>query len=94
MHDAREYLRFANAIKKAQTNPPCMETDPELWFPETGDGRGVARIAKRFCGDCPVQTECLTYALATNQQAGIWGGLTSKERQKLNRGRSRPRQAG
>ena len=91
MDDGREYMKLMDAIKKSRQNPVCMETDPELWFPDTGDGQSSARIAKNFCKECPVRVECLTYALKTKQFDGIWGGLTAKERQSL-RGRDRGRQ--
>ena len=94
MDYGKEYMKLMDAIKKSRQNPVCMETDPELWFPDTGDGRGAARIAKRYCGECPVQTECLAFAMKTNQYDGIWGGLTAKERQSLRgRGRGRPLQS-
>ena len=88
MTDAKAYLNLMKAIKKAGQNPVCMETDPELFFPETW---AQARDAKRLCGDCPVQNDCLRFALETNQQDGIWGGLTPEERRRL-RGLGRSRQ--
>ena len=77
-----------DAIKKARANPVCMETDPELFFPETWV---EARDAKKLCSTCPVRTACLAYAIETNQQDGIWGGLTPEERRRL-RGLGRGRQ--
>lgn len=41
--------------------------------------------AKKLCHGCPVISECLTYALDTDQEWGIWGGMTSKERRTLKR---------
>jgi len=86
------YAKLLHAIKASGQNPVCMETDPELWFPDTGNGRGDARTAKRFCNECPVKNECLSFALENNEQDGIWGGLTSKERSRL-RGLGRNRQS-
>ena len=88
MHDAREYLKLAKAIKEAPYAPPCMVTDPELWFASHEDEWQVPRVAKKFCSECPVRAECLTYALAVNEPFGIWGGLTPKERSAL-RGQGR-----
>ena len=34
---------------------------------------------------CPVAEECLEFALATNQEAGVWGGTTEEERRKLRK---------
>ena len=33
-----------------------------------------------------VASECLEFALATNQEAGVWGGLTEEERRRLRKG--------
>ena len=41
--------------------------------------------ARRICGACTVNDECLEFALATNQEAGIWGGSTEEERRKLRK---------
>jgi hypothetical protein len=39
--------------------------------------------AKRLCGRCPVQWECLKMALATNDEHAIMGGTTPAERERL-----------
>ena len=90
MQDAREYLKLAKAIKEAPYAPPCMVTDPELWFHSHDEDYSLPRVAKKFCGECPVRQQCLEYALKVNEQYGVWGGLTAKERQALQaKGRSR-----
>jgi WhiB family transcriptional regulator, redox-sensing transcriptional regulator len=33
-----------------------------------------------------VAHECLEFALATNQEAGVWGGHTEDERRRLRKG--------
>lgn len=60
----------------------CAEADPELWFPKVGE---PLRPARKICGDCPVREECLEYALDNDMQAGIWGGLTLRERRRVKR---------
>lgn len=55
----------------------CAQTDPEVFFPESGRN---ATDAKRVCRRCPVQAECLADALAHHDQFGVWGGLSAKER--------------
>lgn len=93
MQDAKEYLKLAKAIQDAPYAPPCMVTDPELWF-ASHDEDYLPRVAKKFCGECPVRQQCLEYALKVNEQYGVWGGLTAKERQALQgRGRGRPLQS-
>jgi WhiB family redox-sensing transcriptional regulator len=36
--------------------------------------------AKSICRVCPVNAECLDYALTIREPYGIWGGLTETER--------------
>ena len=66
----------------------CRDTSPELFFPIGTTGVALDQIdaAKRVCGECPVAGECLEFALATNQEAGVWGGLTEEERRRLRKG--------
>ena len=65
----------------------CRDTDPELFFPIGATGMALDQIlaAKSICAQCTVTSECLEFALATNQEAGIWGGATEEERRKLRK---------
>lgn len=67
----------------------CADLPSELFFPvgESGESADQIEAAKATCGVCPVQTDCLEYALDTNQIAGIWGGYTAEERRPLRRRR-------
>lgn len=69
----------------------CRDVDPELFFPdgEVKSDRAQVAMAKLICRRCPVSTTCLSWALASGQEAGIWGGLTEAERHRLLR-RTRP----
>ena len=53
----------------------CRDEDPELFFPVGNSGPALAQIAdaKLVCNRCPVTTECLTWALDSGQDAGVWG---------------------
>jgi WhiB family redox-sensing transcriptional regulator len=44
----------------------------------------IAR-AQDVCDECPVRVECLDYAIATNQDSGIWGGLDEEQRRSIRR---------
>ena len=73
----------------------CRDADPELFFPasDVRSARAQVKTAKLICRGCPVSATCLTWALASGQEAGIWGGLTEEERRRLHRGRGfRPAQ--
>ena len=65
----------------------CRDTDPDLFFPVGTTGPAIEQIetAKSVCRQCEVQRECLEYALATNQDSGIWGGTSEEERRALRR---------
>jgi WhiB family redox-sensing transcriptional regulator len=63
----------------------CKHAAPELFFPIGTTGAAFEEIeaAKRVCGTCPVQSECLEFALFSRQEFGIWGGTTEDERRLL-----------
>jgi WhiB family redox-sensing transcriptional regulator len=67
----------------------CRYTDPELFFPDRDmrSARAQVKTAKLICRGCPVSATCLSWALASGQEAGIWGGLTEDERRRLRRRR-------
>jgi WhiB family transcriptional regulator, redox-sensing transcriptional regulator len=69
----------------------CRDADTELFFPIGSTGPAVAEIsrAKAICAGCPVRQACLTYALATNQAYGIWGGYDENERRAMRRRQQR-----
>lgn len=60
----------------------CMQTDPEVFFPEKG---GSTKEAKRVCRECEVSVQCLASALRRGERYGIWGGLSERERRKLQK---------
>lgn len=69
----------------------CRDEDPELFFPIGSMGGALRQIerAKAVCRRCLVWQECLTWALTSGQDAGLWGGFTAEERRTLRRRGSR-----
>lgn len=65
----------------------CRHTDADLFFPVGSTGGAIEQIqaAKVVCRSCPVQDDCLRFALETNQETGIWGGKDETERHGLRR---------
>jgi WhiB family redox-sensing transcriptional regulator len=49
------------------------------------------RQALAICDRCPVQGECLAYAITTRQQHGVWGGKTQQELRRLVPNTDRPK---
>ncbi|MFD7202799.1 WhiB family transcriptional regulator [Streptomyces sp. NPDC059893] len=68
----------------------CAGEDPEVFFPVGTSGPALqdVRDAKRICHRCPVETECLEWALTTGQTTGVWGGTSETERTALLRANS------
>lgn len=69
----------------------CLTQDPELFFPLGDSGPAVDQVdkAKAVCRACPVMQECLSWALDTGQDFGVWGGMSEAERLTMRRRRSR-----
>lgn len=65
----------------------CRDTDPDLFFPIGTTGLAVDQIdsAKAVCRQCLAMDDCLEFALATNQEAGVWGATSEEERRKLRK---------
>jgi WhiB family transcriptional regulator, redox-sensing transcriptional regulator len=65
----------------------CRDTDPELFFPIGSAGPALLQLerAKQVCAGCQVRIPCLEWALATGQDAGVWGGTGEDERRALRR---------
>lgn len=64
----------------------CHNYSNELFYPKESRGIGYAAavaVAKEVCGSCPVRSKCLDYALKTDQQYGIWGGTTIRDRENI-----------
>lgn len=71
----------------------CAQVGGDGFFPEKGGltepARNAVSIAqaKRTCGHCEVRQKCLEYALENDERFGLWGGLSERERRKLQRDR-------
>ena len=72
----------------------CSGQPAHIWFPPGADAEEHATEAKQVCGGCPVSADCLEQALADREQHGIWGGLTTDERNDLLAARDRGRSEG
>ncbi len=72
----------------------CRGHSPGEFFTPVGTELRSERLdrereAKRLCWSCSVRGNCLSHALRTGEQYGIWGGLTFAERRRLAQ-RERP----
>jgi WhiB family redox-sensing transcriptional regulator len=69
----------------------CRQEDPELFFPVAQTGPGLAQLeqARTICARCEVRARCLSFALETVQDHGVWGGKSEDERRALRRAQLR-----
>ncbi len=68
----------------------CRDEDPELFFPDPrGPGLTQLELARAVCGRCRVRPECLSFAVETVQDHGVWGGTSEEERRAERRARLR-----
>jgi WhiB family redox-sensing transcriptional regulator len=71
-----------------QDGAACIGADADLFFPPRGPKQHPFNTAARdICRTCPVQVECLEYALVENIQHGVWGGTSERERRRIRRER-------
>lgn len=65
----------------------CRDEDPELFFPVGSSGPAQIQTdeAKAVCRRCPVASECLSWAMESGQDEGVWGGLSRDERRRVKR---------
>jgi WhiB family redox-sensing transcriptional regulator len=65
----------------------CRDEDPELFFPIGTTGPALMQVdeAKAVCRRCEAIEECLSWALDSDQDAGVWGGMDEDERRALKR---------
>lgn len=75
---------LADAFSRAEwmQRAACRGMDTALFFPEHGC---PVEKAKAVCASCGVVDECLAHALATHEEAGVWGGLSFGQRRKVVR---------
>jgi WhiB family redox-sensing transcriptional regulator len=71
----------------------CATADTEIFYPPRDKElyNKIAAQAKVYCNGtrstppCPVRAECLWQAVITEEQHGIWGGMSHRERNALVR---------
>ena len=67
--------------------------DPDIFFPprDKTKYKKIAAQAKTYClgtngkNPCPVRQECLWEAVSNDEQHGIWGGMSHRERNAMVR---------
>jgi WhiB family redox-sensing transcriptional regulator len=78
--------RLARVDLSWHRHAACRGLDAAIFYPASED---QALVAKEVCDLCPVQSECLEYALGVREKEGVWGGATEAERRRIIRRRRR-----
>lgn len=60
----------------------CGQTDPDAFFPDGGERPDEAL---KVCESCDVREQCLAYALRNGEHFGVWGGMTTRQRNLLGK---------
>jgi len=71
-----------------QIKASCRGPQASVFFPPAQFERKDEKLeresrAKAICRTCPVNRECLEYAVSIREAHGIWGGLNEVERKQL-----------
>ena len=84
---AAQVDRLPKVDNRWKERAACRAIAPDLFFPlgSTGDAVGQITAAKAVCRACSVRSECLQFALETNQEAGVWGETSEEERRTMRR---------
>ena len=95
--------RLGRWVDLAACRGTVTSADEDIFFaPDLDELGGNRRAATRMaatresqalavCARCPVQVECLAYAVSTRQQHGVWGGKTQQELRPLVANTDRPK---
>jgi WhiB family redox-sensing transcriptional regulator len=80
-------FRMSTSVRKRADwghHAACRSMDPDLFFPAGKRGAGLQLAAAvAVCHACPVESDCLGWALANGQMSGVWGGTTEAQRRAL-----------
>lgn len=60
----------------------CRDAGPDVFF---SDRDRDVEAARRVCSGCAVQQDCLEWATEMRIRYGMWGGLTPRERRRMER---------
>ena len=73
-------------------NAACVDMPLDVFFPGPGRlGAADTRKAVAICRKCPVREQCLAYALTYPDMAGVWGGTSHRERNRIHKSATQSR---
>jgi len=91
-----ERLQIDSGNLEWRVRAACRLMPAEMFFPVGTSGMAIeeATAAKAVCRQCEVTEPCLSFALETRQEFGVWGGRDEEERREMLRRAKAARRAG
>jgi WhiB family redox-sensing transcriptional regulator len=88
---ARPSTQGARFLLNWRNRAACLDENPEFFFPIGNAHCVLLKIekAKASCRRCEVAEGCLKWAVESDQDTGVWGGLSPDERHGLQRRNAR-----
>ena len=91
-YESPEEISWANDLEW-RPYAKCSGEDTEIFYPPRSRElyKPIADVSKAICRGtdgrppCVVREQCLLYAINNDEQHGIWGGLSHRERNALVR---------
>lgn len=78
-------------VREWQDEAACRGMKDSVFFPPANERGKVRRRreerARVVCLACPVRSDCQSFAEASRQRYGVWGGMTERERRDRRPGR-------
>lgn len=75
-------VRIENKAAEWKEGKPCGDYPDEFFADTMRQQKEAAQVCQLLC---PVQTQCLDYALRADERYGVWGGTTERERERLRK---------
>jgi WhiB family transcriptional regulator, redox-sensing transcriptional regulator len=95
MSRERAFVEFSHAqaeLEDSGKTLPCR-INPDFFFPEDYFEPRCKdlseNVAKMLCASCPLINLCSAYAIAAQEDYGIWGGTNARERREIRLNLSR-----
>jgi WhiB family redox-sensing transcriptional regulator len=92
-------VRWTRAAACARYSPLVIDAAFHADYADGRDADRWADLARPICHRCPVQPQCLAWALGdapgappAGEPRSVWAGLTPAERAEVRRARTRPGQ--
>lgn len=82
-HDDPEVkTKFLKLVWALDGTQPCAD-DPDMYM-ENWTGRPIPdEVAERACAGCKFIEQCKDYAIAADEEIGIWGGTSPDKRRRM-----------